>query len=204
MDEERSWRQWIGVIMLTIIAMMAVLFVLYQTSILPRQIQHIVERTAALPSTGAAVAIATVERIANLGSTEVRTAFTDEPFTLLLPRHVWRKVGDVLYGLEFGEDGRLLYLVHGVKGRYTFADVPLDGEHVFWYGTTQQANELSQFDPGLAEGYWLRHFSVRDIQQSWGPTTAGTVDYRYRQEPGHGLSNLSQSQLRNPESSSSP
>lgn len=180
------------IVTLIIIIIFCIGVMLYLLNLLPSQVADLVIKpTTQVTSTGAKFVEQTARSISDLGA--VKKGWPDDPFSPAMANHVWRVAGDDIFGIEFDSKGNPMYFVHGIKGTYSFDDVPLDGEHVYWNGTNINSGDLNAIDPGSVGGYWLRYRAIRDIDQSWGKVLAGQVDYKYRQIDGHGVMFLNKS-----------
>ena len=92
---------------------------------------------------------------------------------------IWKREGEELYGAQFGEDGMVRYLIHGIPGTYSLNEVPLSGEYVVWF----------PLQHGSEDGFWLKYVSIHEHEMDWGRVTRG-VDLSYYQKDGHGISYL--------------
>lgn len=183
------------IITLIIILIASVGVILYLLNLLPAQIADmVIKPTERVTSSGARFVTKTVNSVADMGAN--KKGWPDEPFSPAMANHVWRINADELFGIEFDADGKPMYFIHGMKGSYNFDEAPLDGEHVYWNGGNQNSNELNALDPGIVQGYWLRYTAVRDLDRPWGKILAGQVDYKYRQESGHGLTFLNKGSIK--------
>ena len=183
------------IISLILILIACVGVILYLLNLLPAQIADmVIKPTEKVTSSGARFVTNTVNSVADLGAS--KKGWPDEPFSPAMANHVWRLNGDELFGIEFDADGKPMYFIHGIRGAYNFDEAPLDGEHVYWNGGNQNSNELNARDPGSVPGYWLRYSAVRDLDRPWGKILAGLVDFKYRQESGHGLTFLNKASIK--------
>jgi hypothetical protein len=96
------------------------------------------------------------------------TGYTDEPFSPQVRNHVWKEKNNHLYGFEFDEKGRLLYIIDGIPGTYSLDDVPYSGEYTVWRPLTVTSQK----------GCWLRYTAVKKAEKFWGEVAPGR-DYNY-------------------------
>lgn len=105
------------------------------------------------------------------------------PFRPSVENHIWFWWPEGIAGFEFDDNGNLLYIVDGVPAQYgelvsssvqkEFQKLPLSGEFVYWHPIKK----------GGLGGFWLKHFAVKEIEQSWGTVTPG-VDFNYELKYG--------------------
>jgi hypothetical protein len=89
-------------------------------------------------------------------------SYRDHPFASGPDGYLWKEMDSEIYGVAFGDDGLLRYIVHGVPGSYSLEDVP-SPDYAVWYPT----------DSTRKTGYWLKHIAITEFSMAWGRVMPG-------------------------------
>lgn len=105
------------------------------------------------------------------------------PFRPSVENHIWFWWPEGIAGFEFDDDGNLLYIVDGIPSRYgelisssvqaDFQKLPFTGEFTYWHPIKK----------GGSNGFWLKHYAVKQLKQPWGTVYPG-VDFEYELDAG--------------------
>jgi len=119
---------------------------------------------------------------------------TDWPFEPALPDHLWVDIGQgralfLHYDRPVDEPGaELIYVGDGIRGRFTAEDQPDTPGYVHFHQFRADSVDEGHGGAPGAEGYWLRHVAVREMERPWGKVEPG-VDFNFMPTPPPSINN---------------
>ncbi len=124
----------------------------------------------------------------NVGSVTDWKWTQDWPVDPPLPDHLWIDIGGgrglfLHYDRPITEDGaELIYVGDAIRGRFTTKSQPEVPGFVHFHQLKSESPEGGHGGAPGAEGYWLRHISVRKMEMPWGEVVPG-VDFNFMITP---------------------
>jgi len=108
----------------------------------------------------------------------------DWPMDPPLPDHLWIDLGRgramfLHYDRPVDEEGaELIYVGDAIRGRFTAEAQPDIPGFVHFHQLEAESVDAGHGGAPGAEGYWLRHIAVRDMEMPWGEVEPG-VDFNF-------------------------
>lgn len=135
----------------------------------------------------------TVEEFGEASATEWKWS-NEWPLNPPLPDHLWVDIGGgralfLHYDRPVDESGaQLIYVGDAIRGRFVAEDQPETPGFVHFHQFKAESAEAGHGGAPGAEGYWLRHIAVREMEMPWGEIEPG-VDFNFMITPAPEIEN---------------